>query len=263
MMLSIQNLSVSTKDHVILSGIHLEIPKGTAVGLTGQSGSGKTTILKSLMGILGGQCHITGGKILLDGKRIDALPARRRRQLNGTTFGFIPQNPMTAFDPRFKIKKQLLETFRLKLGLSQQAAEEQIKAAFSQLRLSDAERIMESYPSELSGGMLQRIVMAYLLIMTPDYILADEPTSALDEENSKTLLELLDQQKSTSGIMLVSHDIEALSTLCEHLYVIENGKVLEDGAAERVLEAPSCEWTRRFVEAYRKSKDEVWKWKEL
>lgn len=262
-MLNIQNLSVTATDHELLSGINLEISKGSAVGLTGQSGSGKSTILKSLMGILGRQCYISRGQILLDGKRIDTLSARSRRQLNGTTFGFIPQNPMTAFDPRLKVKKQLLETFYLKLGISHHTAEEQIHATFHKLQLSDVERIMESYPSELSGGMLQRIVVANLLIMKPDYILADEPTSALDEENSKILLDLLKQQKAISGVMLVSHDIEALSTLCDRLYIIESGKILEADTTEKVLENPSCEWTRKFVHTYRKPKSEVWQWTEL
>ncbi len=241
----------------------MEVPKGIAVGLTGQSGSGKTTILKSIMGILAGQCQITGGEILLDDKRVDILPARRRRQMNGTTFGFIPQNPMTAFDPRLNIRKQLLETFQTKLRLSRQDAENQIKETFSQLHLSDTERILESYPSELSGGMLQRIVVANLLIMKPSYILADEPTSALDEENSKILLKLLENQKTTSGILLVSHDIEALSILCEYIYVIENGKMLEKGETSKVLETPECQWTQSFVRAYKKPKDEVWQWTEL
>ncbi len=262
-MLKLHDLSVSAKGQKLISEINLEVPKGIAVGLTGQSGSGKTTILKSIMGILAGQGQITGGQILLDDKRIDIMSAHRRRQMNGTIFGFIPQNPMTAFDPRLNIRKQLLETLRIKLRLSRQDAEIKIKETFSQLHLSDADRILESYPSELSGGMLQRIVVANLLIMKPSYILADEPTSALDEENSRILLKLLEEQKATSGILLVSHDVEALSTLCEYIYVIENGKMLEEGQTSKVLEEPESQWTQSFVRAFKKPMDEVWQWTEL
>lgn len=262
-MLELHNLTVSAKNQELLHGINIKIKKGAAIGLTGQSGAGKTTILRSLMGILGGKCAITGGNILLDGKQIDNLSPYKRRQLNGTTFGFIPQNPMTAFDPRLKIKKQLNETFYSKLGLSWNCSKEEICQTFMQLNLSDTQRILDSYPSELSGGMLQRVVAAVLLIMEPDYIIADEPTSALDEENSKLLLELLEKQKKSSGILFVSHDIDALAGLCDYLYVIEQGKLIEEGPTLDILRSPSESWTKRFVQAYQKPKDGVWQWKAL
>lgn len=262
-MLKLENLTISAKEQDILSGINLELSKGKAVGLTGHSGSGKTTVLKCLMGILPEQCEISGGQILLDGTRIDSLSCRRRRQMNGTVFGFVPQNPMTAFDSRLTIGRQLFETFRIKSGLNPKAAQMQIKDCFSLLNLREADRILESYPSELSGGMLQRIVAASLLIMQPAYILADEPTSALDEENRRSLLKVLNRQKANSGVLLVSHDIEALAELCDYIYVLEKGSMIEEGPADRVLEAPEQPWTQSFVSAGKYQKVEQWQWKEL
>lgn len=262
-MLEIQNLTVAAEEKKLLEDISLQVEKGVAIGVTGQSGSGKTTILRSLMGTLGGRCRITGGKILLDGTQIDTMAPRKRRRLNGTTLGFIPQNPMTAFDPRLKIRKQLMETFFVTGRLSSGEAREAIYQTFARLNLGDTERILEGYPSELSGGMLQRIVAAILMIMQPEYLIADEPMSALDEENSKILLDLLQEQKKSSGIVLVSHDIDVLVALCDYLYVMEQGRLIEEGPTLEVLRSPSQDWTKRLLKAYQRPEDGVWQWKAL
>lgn len=262
-MLQLQNLTVTVDDEELLHDIKIEIPNGSGIGLTGQSGSGKTTILRSIMGILGGRCVISGGNILLDEKRINNLSMSKRRELNGPTIGFIPQNPMTAFDSRLRIGSQLIETFTLKLKLSKNEAEHRIEQVFQDLNLSDVERIKSCFPSELSGGMLQRIAVAVLLILKPTYILADEPTSALDADNSIILLEQLKKQKDTAGILLVSHDIEAIGTLCDKLYVIKDGQIIESGQASDVLQNPAGDWTRQFIAAYRKPEEGAWTWRKL
>ncbi|MGL5437652.1 MAG: ATP-binding cassette domain-containing protein [Lachnospiraceae bacterium] len=262
-MIRLEHLTVAAKDKILLHDVSLEIRKSEAIGLTGQSGSGKSTILKSIMGILSGGCKIRQGSIWLGDQAIDKLSGGKRRQLAGTTIGFIPQNPMTAFDNRIKIGRQLEETLCLRLGLSKQEADRLADEMMLSLNLEDTERIKHCFPSELSGGMLQRIAVSILLALKPEYILADEPTSALDEENTGILLRELKKQKRNTGILLVSHDMEALRQLCSYLYVIEGGRIVEQDATDKVLGSPEQTWTKMFVSAYQKPDDGGWLWKEL
>lgn len=260
-MLEIKDFSVAARDSaVLLDGISLSVAVGTAVGLTGQSGAGKTTLLKSILGMLDRQCDITSGEIIVDGSSLYALSQKQRRGLCGTTLGFIPQNPMTAFDSRVKIKNQMLETLQLRAGLSVLEAQKISMELLSDLGLDHPERVMESYPPQLSGGMLQRVTVALLLALNPKYILADEPTSALDEENRALLLEQLEKRKNVSGILFISHDVEALYRLCDVVYVIEQGQLIESGTMESIMTQPQRDWTRAFSAAAKCNDQEVWTW---
>ena len=172
-MLEVQNLSVTARNGAqLLKQISFQIEAGEAVGLTGQSGAGKTTLLKALLGILSGGCQVSGGTIQVDGQSLWALSPRKRRELCGTTLGFIPQNPMTAFDPRLKLGRQMEETLRLRAGVSGKAALERAETLLTDLGLSQPRRVLDSYPAQLSGGMLQRAAAALLLVLHPRYILA-------------------------------------------------------------------------------------------
>ena len=251
-MLEVQNLSVTARNGAqLLKQISFQIETGEAVGLTGQSGAGKTTLLKALLGILSGGCQVSGGTIQVDGQSLWALSPRKRRELCGTTLGFIPQNPMTAFDPRLKLGQQMEETLRLRTGISGKEAVE---------RAESLRRVLDSYPAQLSGGMLQRAAAALLLALHPRYILADEPTSALDAENRTLLLELLEKQKETAGILFISHDVAALRTLCGTVYVMEHGMLTEQGTMQELLEYPKQVWTKEYAAANRPVNREGWTW---
>lgn len=215
-MLKIEQLDVKERSgRYLLKDISMEIPAGQVIGLTGRSGSGKTTLLRSVFGMLHTSCHIEAGKILLDNVDLSHLSRKSHRELCGKRLGFIPQNPMTAFDSRLKIGCQMRETFINRLHLNGSAATEMAKETLVAVNLKDTERVLGAYPSELSGGMLQRIAAAILLGMSPDYILADEPTAALDEENRDLLLLIMREQMKDKGILFVSHDVAALKTLCQ------------------------------------------------
>ena len=214
-MLEVQNLSVTARNGAqLLKQISFQIETGASMGLTGQSGAGKTTLLKALLGILSGGCQVSGGTIQVDGQSLWALSPRKRRELCGTTLGFIPQNPMTAFDPRLKMGRQ----------------------------------------------MLQRAAAALLLALHPRYILADEPTSALDAENRTLLLELLEKQRETAGILFISHDVAALRALCGTVYVMEHGMLTEQGTMQELLEHPKQAWTKEYAAANRPASREGWTW---
>ena len=188
-MLEIKNLTVKVKNNAsILRGVSLSIDEGTCIGLTGASGSGKTTLIKSIMGMNGGDLEVPQGKILLDGDDLLKRSAKERRGLCGKTIGFIPQNPMTAFFSHAKMDRQIIETLRMHTGTDKKQARELAENVLRQVNLTDTKRVLQAYPGELSGGMLQRIAMALILGTKPKYVLADEPTSALDEANRDLLL---------------------------------------------------------------------------
>lgn len=262
-MLDVKELSVTAKNgQELLHRITLQIEAGKAIGLTGQSGAGKTTLLKALLGILGNGCRVITGDVFIDEQPLWKLSARKRRSLCGTTLGFIPQNPMTAFDARIKIENQITETLRLKIGLSRDQSVIRSKELLKELGLSQPERILDSYPAQLSGGMLQRVTIALLLALNPKYILADEPTSALDTENRELLLSLLQKQKEKTGILFISHDVEALCTLCSKVHVIEHGRLTEEGTMQELLSRPKQDWTKQYAAANKKVNKEGWLWKD-
>lgn len=263
-MLEVERLCVSGKGRVpLLENVSFKIELGGCIGLTGASGAGKTTLIKSIMGVLDNTCRIESGNIAVDGNSLTSMPARKHRDLCGTTLGFIPQNPMTAFDRHYRIGSQMVETFRLRLRISKNAAVKLAKDTLEQVNLLDTRRIMDSYPAQLSGGMLQRITMAILWAMKPKYILADEPTSALDEANRDILLDLLCHYPETKGVLLISHDIVALKSICERIMVMEKGHLIEEAATGDLFQTPINEWTKRFVTSAKIQGGGKWQWKTL
>ncbi len=260
-MLKIDQLSVREKNgSLLLDQVSVEIQAGQVIGLTGHSGSGKTTLLRSVFGMLHSGCRIENGTVFLDEIDLMELSKRKHRMLCGKKIGFIPQTPMTAFDSRMKIGVQMQETFMMGLKLNKVSAIALAKEKLLLVNHKDGDRILNAYPSELSGGMLQRVAAAILLGMSPDYILADEPTAALDDENRNLLLDVMSKQMGDKGILLVSHDVDALCKLCHKVYVLGAGKVIEQGAMEQLLSTPKTDWMRQFSGLTNKESRGDWKW---
>ena len=263
-MLEVKHLTVCSKEgKPLVRDVSFTLIPGEPLGLTGASGSGKTTIIKAIMGILPYGCDVKAGEILLDGQSLEGLPARKRREYCGTVLGFIPQSPMTAFDPHMKIGAQMMQTFRIRLNLSKDKALTLAREQLLAVNLEDVERILNSFPSQLSGGMLQRVSMACLGGLAPRYILADEPTSALDAENRDHLLTLLQKTYYSAGILFVSHDVFALKMLCRETVILEQGAIIERQNTEALFTYPQQEWTQAFVRAAETRKGEDWSWKAL
>lgn len=262
-MLKIEKLDVKEKSgRYLLKDISMEISAGQIIGLTGKSGAGKTTLLRSVFGMLHTNCNISSGRILLDDVDLSHL-SRKSHRLYGKKLGFIPQNPMTAFDSRLKIGYQMEETFVSRLCLNSYEARALAREKLISVNLRDTEQVLGAYPFELSGGMLQRVAAAILMGMSPDYILADEPTAALDEENRELLLFIMKEQMKDKGILFVSHDISAIKMLCDSVYILEDGKIVENGNPDTVLSNPKSDWTKKIsVLSHRESRGE-WRWEKL
>lgn len=263
-MLEIKNLYVEGKNHTqLLRDISFSMELGKCIGLTGPSGAGKTTIIKAIMGVLDHTCCISSGDILLGGDSLSTMHSAKRRDLCGTTLGFIPQNPMTAFDPHIRMGRLMEETFCLRLRCSKAEARKLASKTLQRVNLLDANRVLSSYPTQLSGGMLQRVTMAILWAMRPKYILADEPTSALDEANRDLLLQLLRDYPGPCSILLLSHDTSALKVLCTEIMVLEQGQIVECAAADELFKRPKANWTKKFAAASKVREGGDWEWTAL
>ena len=236
----------------VLRGVHLDVGEGEMVGLVGESGSGKSMTALTVMGLIAtAQIRATGGTVRLRGEELLGADQRRRRALWGSTMSMIFQEPMTSLDPCFSIGSHLVETIRTHQGGSRSAARRAAAAALTQVRIPDPARVLRQYPFELSGGMQQRVLIAMALAGAPKLLIADEPTTALDVTVEAQILDLLSELRQATGtaILLISHDLALVGDLCDRVYVMYAGTVVEQGPATEVLSAPHHPYTRALLES--------------
>ena len=240
------------------NGVNLEVAPGAATGIMGESGCGKTVLFLSLLR-LQEPGRIAGGSIHFNGIDVLKLPERQVRRIRGRQIGFIPQNQATAFNPSYTIGQHLQEVIRLRehgSGLWQhiggsrtnrKGQSDEIEKLLTDLGLGDAVRngkVLKSYPHQLSGGMRQRVLTAMALIQNPALLIADEPTTALDRANRSQVLNILKDIKGRTTLLLVSHDIETITGVCDMIAVMYCGRIIERGPAADILANPLHPYTR-------------------
>lgn len=258
-MFEIDSLKAKTnKGQILLEQVSIKLNKGEIIGITGQSGAGKTTLIKSILKMNPKNINIKGSAYLDECSLFET-----KENYCGIKIGFVPQLPMTAFDNRLKIGNQLIETYKYKLGLSKKQSKELAIKTLKLVNLVDTKRIMNSKPNELSGGMLQRVAFSYLLGLKPKYVLADEPTAALDESNRDLIIKLLKRISKNSGIILVSHDTKALEELSNKIVVLNKGKSEYYSCFENLIKTPIGKWSKEFAIQYNINKKLEEKWKHL
>lgn len=264
-MLEVKHLTVRSKEgRPLVRDVSFTLTPGEPLGLTGaQPARARPQSSRRSWGFCPMAVPLRKARFCWMGNRWKGCPPESRREYCGTVLGFIPQSPMTAFDPHMRIGAQMVQTFRLRLNLSKDKALALAREQLLAVNLEDVERILNAFPSQLSGGMLQRVSMACLGGLAPRYILADEPTSALDEENRNHLLTLLQETYRSAGILFVSHDVLALKMLCRETMILEQGAMIERQNTEALFAHPQQAWTQAFVHAAETRKGGDWSWKAL
>jgi peptide/nickel transport system ATP-binding protein len=244
-------ISLRDGNRPILRQVSLTVGVGEVHGLVGESGAGKSTIAKAILGIVPSQVKLTGGHIGFEGRDLLKLPAGELRSLLGRDIALIPQDPSTALNPSRRIEAQITDGLRLKRGMSAKEARTRAHALLDEVQIRDPARVLASYPHQLSGGMRQRVLIAAAFGLEPKLVIADEPTTALDVTVQKQILRLIRSLQSRHGtsVLFVSHDLGVVAKICDRLTVLYMGKVVEQGATADVLNAPRHAYTKALIAA--------------
>ncbi len=233
-----------------VDGASFTVPRGELVGLVGESGCGKTTVARAVMGVMPRSAEIIGGPVLFEGRDLLAMTARERRALRWREMSFIPQTAMSALDPVYRVGRQIEEVLVERAGQSRAAARTRAAELFGLVGID--ERRLDDYPHQFSGGMKQRASIAIALALEPKLVLADEPVTALDVIVQRQVLDLLKelQRRMFLSVVLVTHDISVVAYACDRVVVMYAGQVVEQGAVGAVLEQPCHPYTMGLTNAF-------------
>ncbi len=252
-MLEVKDLHVkfNNRNREAVGGISFRINDGEIMGLVGESGSGKTVTAMSIAGLLPRRQCTYSGDILLDGK--DLLHANRSqlRKIHGRNIGVVFQEPMSSTDPLMKIGAQVEEVLKIHTDMNAVQRREAALEAMEAVDLQDPGLIYNCYPHQLSGGMLQRVMIASAIVIEPSLLLLDEPTTALDVTIQAQILDLLRRLNRTKGIsmLFISHNLNVVRKLCSYVSVMQRGLIVESGETDSVFHNPQHPYTRGLVEA--------------
>ncbi|HGY3899059.1 TPA: ABC transporter ATP-binding protein [Klebsiella aerogenes] len=225
----------------VLNNISLHIDRGEIVGVVGESGSGKSVTAMLAMRLLpAGSYHIHSGAITLMGHDMLNLTEETLRDIRGSKVAMIFQEPMTALNPTRRIGKQMADVIRQHRPMSLREARTRAVELLADMQIADPQSVLKRYPFELSGGMRQRVMIAIAFSCEPDLLIADEPTTALDVTVQRQVLRLLKQKAQATGtaVLFISHDMAVVSQVCDRLYVMYAGAVIESGNTGEVLQQP-------------------------
>jgi peptide/nickel transport system ATP-binding protein len=250
-LLSVEGLTVAYGDQVVVDDVSFELARGQSLALSGESGSGKTTIARTVLRLLPPQARVRAGRIQFNRQDVTTMGERQFRPLRGRELGFVPQDPGNALNAVRTIGSQALEAAALLPDAGPAAARRQrVLETFAQVGLADPERVYRSFPHQLSGGMLQRVLIGLAVLPRPALIVADEPTSGLDVTIQKRILDLFGELKAELGIglLFITHDLAVAAERADTLVVLKDGVVQERGPAGRVFAAPASAYARELQE---------------
>lgn len=253
--LRVENLHVvhatPTGETEVVHGVTLDVAPGEVVGIVGESGSGKSQTVFSVLDLLPATGRATADAIGVGGAEVTHATPKERQALLGRTIGYVPQEPMSNLDPSYTIGHQLIEPLRRTHGLAKAAARQRAREVLLRVGLSDPDRVMRSYPHQVSGGMAQRVLIAGAIAGRPSLLVADEPTTALDVTVQAEVLELLRELQAEYGmaLLIVTHNFGVVADICDRVIVMRGGDIVESGPVDDLFAAPTQEYTRELIAA--------------
>ena len=252
-LLQVENLRVEFPTRrgtlVAVDGISLHIDEGEVLGVVGESGAGKSLTGAAIIGLLEPPGRIADGQIIFNGKRIDNLNYERMRRLRGAQIAMVFQDPLTSLNPLYSIGKQLTETIRTHVSIDERAARRRAVELLKEVGIPAAERRLDQFPHQFSGGMRQRVVIALALAAKPRLIIADEPTTALDVSIQAQIITLLKRLCRDHGtaVMLVTHDMGVIAETADRVAVMYAGRIVEVGPVESVIKHAQHPYTHGLM----------------
>jgi ABC-type glutathione transport system ATPase component len=240
--------SKSTGDELV-KGVSFSLHRRQTLGIVGESGSGKTLTCRAVLGILPKSTELSNGTVDILGRRTADFTKEDWRECRGSVISAVFQDPGSYLNPSIRLGKQVDEVLRVKKGLSRKQAKQETLRLFASMHLREPELVYGQYAHELSGGMLQRVLIATAIALGPDILIADEATTSLDVTVQAEILDLLVELKEREGLALVivSHDLAVVAQLCSEVLVMKSGEVVEHGPADEVLHSPQHEYTKLLI----------------
>ena len=251
--LKVENLNVTLQHRRVskklVEDVSFEVHPGECLGILGESGSGKSMTVKSVLGLLDKNFQVSGSAIF-DGQDLLKETKEELRRLRGSRITMVLQNPMTCFDPLYRIGNQMAETFATHTSWNVQEIRTRSLEILDQMRIRNGEEVLEKYPHQLSGGMLQRIMIGIAMALQPELLIADEPTTAIDAITQYEILEefiRIKKQKNTA-MLFITHDLGAISKVADRILVMNSGHVVDSGSFDHILKHADDPYTRMLVE---------------
>ncbi len=249
--LEYKNVEIKYGNDIAVSEISFALEEGEILGIVGESGSGKSTIIKAAMGLLGEGGVVSNGDIVYKDESLLNVNKKERLNINGPQLGMIFQFAGSSFCPVRRIGVQLYEIVKEHKNISKEEFRTQVDELLDKLGFENADRILDSYPNELSGGMQQRVGIIAAMLLNPKVLFADEPTSAMDVTIQKQAVEEMLRVRDTfnTSIILVTHNIGVVNAMADKVLVLKNGRIVEMGSKADIINNPKEEYTKRLMDA--------------
>lgn len=238
-----------------VDGISFTLEKGETLGIVGESGSGKSQTAMSILRLFEPNQYIHEGQIFFEGVEISKLPEKDLLHIRGNSISMIFQEPMSSLNPVFTVKKQMNEVLKLHQGMTEEEATKKSYEMLKAVKIENPDRVLRSYPFQLSGGMSQRVMIAMALACNPKILIADEPTTALDVIIQAEILKLMNDLKKDfeTAIMFITHDLGVIANMADRVIVMHGGKIVESAPIKTIFTKPYHPYTKRLLAAFLKT----------